>query len=97
MKDELRNFSRNCTPRKMEELVRLGRENFLMDETLRNFKGSFAPPLIDFLDMEHIVPDVLHMFLRIFDAMFELTLAEVTDKELFEKGMEDIGVFWYLK
>ncbi|RHZ77188.1 hypothetical protein Glove_184g131 [Diversispora epigaea] len=57
-----------------------------MDEISRNYiniNSHINPPLFSMIPMDNIIFDELHVFLRITDRLWELVIAEIKEKNLF--------------
>jgi len=48
-----------------------------------DINGHIRPPLFNMISIDHIVFDELHVFLRITDRLWELVLAEIKERGLF--------------
>jgi hypothetical protein len=68
-----------------------------------NFNGHIKPPLFDMISIDHIIFDELHVFLRVTDCLWDLVLAEIKERGLFNdltqkviiKEMQRIKVPFY--
>jgi hypothetical protein len=68
-----------------------------------NFNGHIKPPLFDMISIDHIIFDELHVFLRVTDRLWDLVLAEIKERGLFNdltqkviiKEMQRIKVPFY--
>jgi hypothetical protein len=57
-----------------------------MEQIATNYNdinGHIRPPLFNMISIDHIIFDELHVFLRITDRLWELMLAEIKDRGLF--------------
>ncbi|PKC57799.1 hypothetical protein RhiirA1_497283 [Rhizophagus irregularis] len=52
--------------------------------------GHIHPPLIDMIAINHIIFDELHVFLRITDRLWELVLAEIKERDLFNNLTREV-------
>jgi hypothetical protein len=68
-----------------------------------NFNGHIKPPLFDMISIDHIIFDELHVFLQVTDRLWDLVLAEIKERGLFNdltqkviiKEMQRIKVPFY--
>src|SRR5256885_6310247 len=54
------------------------------------FNVNFRPPLFNMIDIDHIIFDELHVFLRITDRLWELMLTEIKERDLFNNITREV-------
>lgn len=76
----------SCSKHQHNDLSKDWRIEKNMEQIITNYKdvnGHIHPPLFKMIAIDHIIFDELHVFLRITDRLWELVLAEIKGRNLF--------------